>query len=95
MTKGKLIVFYGINRLGKSTQAKLLVERLKSINKKSVYLKYAIYDLEPSGKLINSYLRESNPYNFSSREFQILQVLNRQQFESNLLTLNIGKIQLQ
>ncbi len=32
MTKGKLIVFYGINNLGKTTQAKMLVDWLNSID---------------------------------------------------------------
>jgi thymidylate kinase len=91
--KGRLIVFYGTNNLGKSTQAKLLVENLIiRVGKEAEYLKYAIYTLEPSGSLINSYLREKNPYTFSPREFQILQVLNRTQYEPKLLEkLNKGK----
>ncbi|MCX6744029.1 MAG: hypothetical protein NTX82_00700 [Candidatus Parcubacteria bacterium] len=83
--KGKLIVFYGVNNLGKSTQAKMTVENLiiKS-GKEAEYLKYAIYTLEPSGSLITSYLRQRNPYQFTEREFQMLQVLNRTQYEPKL-----------
>lgn len=84
MNKGKLIVLYGINNLGKSTQAKLLVKKLQEAGKQAEYLKYALYDIKPSGVLINQYLRINNPYQFSAREFQILQVLNRTQFDKEL-----------
>ena len=82
--KGKLIVFYGVNNLGKSTQAQLLVKRLNDLNIKAEYLKYAIYDLNPSGKMLNDYLRKDNPDNLSPKEFQILQTLNRTQYEAIL-----------
>lgn len=83
--RGKLIVFYGVNNLGKSTQAKLLVNNLKKNRKRAEYFKYAAYELEPSGSFINGYLREGNPYNLSPREFQILQVLNRTQYQETLI----------
>ena len=79
--QGKFIVLYGINNLGKTTQAKLLVEKLNKENIKAEYLKYPIYDLEPSGNLINEYLRKGNPYNFSSREFQLLHYIDRINFD--------------
>ena len=78
---GKFIVLYGINNLGKSTQAKKLVERLVAEGHKAEYLKYPVYDLEPSGKLINAYLREGNPYNLSAREAQIMYTWNREHYE--------------
>lgn len=81
---GKFIVFYGINNLGKSTQAQKLVERLKNEDKKAEYLKYPIYELEPSGRMINNYLREGNKYGLSAREAQIIYTLNRTQYESKL-----------
>ena len=84
MKKGKFIVLYGINNLGKTTQAKLLVTWLQSLGYQGEYLKYALYDLEPSGPLLNSYLREGNPNGLSPREFQLLQVLNRTQYEPML-----------
>jgi dUTP pyrophosphatase len=82
---GKLIVFYGINNLGKSTQAKLLVERLKANGYQSEYLKYAIYSISPSGEILNSYLRDGNPYDLSPRESQIIQALNRTQYQDELI----------
>jgi thymidylate kinase len=82
---GQFIVLYGANNLGKSTQAKMLVENLIiQLGKEAEYLKYAIYSLEPSGSLINSYLKQGNPNNFTAREFQLLQVLNRTQHEPKL-----------
>lgn len=81
MLKGKFIVLYGINNLGKTTQAELLVKKL-SENKISVELvKYPIYTLEPTGPIINEFLRRGNPYKLSSREAQILYAYNRAQFE--------------
>jgi len=82
--KGKFIVLYGINNLGKTTQAKLLVEKLQKEGLKAEYIKYPIYDLEPSGKIINGYLREGNPFNLSPREAQIFYASNRFQYEPTL-----------
>lgn len=82
--KGKLIVFYGTNNLGKSTQAKILIEKLKEKNIKAEYLKYPIYDLAPSGPTLNDYLRKENPHNLSAREAQIIYCLNRTQYQKNL-----------
>ncbi|MEX2411352.1 MAG: hypothetical protein WD607_08290 [Candidatus Paceibacterota bacterium] len=84
MEKGKLIVLYGINNLGKTTQAKLILEKILENNKKAEYIKYPMYDFSTAGPVINKYLREGNPYNLSPREFQILNVLNRTQYQSVL-----------
>jgi len=82
---GKLIVFYGINNLGKSTQAKLLVERLKANGYQAEYLKYPIYDLNPSGLILNDYLRNANPHQLSAKEAQIIYSLNRTQYQDELI----------
>lgn len=81
---GKLIVFYGTNNLGKSTQAKILIDKLKEKNILAEYLKYPIYDLAPSGPVLNNYLRNGNPYNLSAREAQIIYCLNRTQYQKTL-----------
>ncbi len=83
--KGKLIVFYGTNNLGKSTQAHILVDKLNKEGIPAEYLKYPIYDLEPSGPVLNQYLREGNPFDLSSREAQFIYTLNRTQFQGELL----------
>ena len=85
MTPGKMITFYGINNLGKSTQARLLVESLNAAGHKTEYLKYPVYNLEPFGPLLNDYLRNGNPENLAPRESQLIFVLNRTQFEKTLL----------
>jgi len=82
---GKLIVFYGINNLGKSTQAKLLVERLKANGYQAEYLKYPIYDLAPSGLILNDYLRNANPHRLNAKEAQIIYALNRTQYQDELI----------
>lgn len=84
MQKGKLIIMYGINNLGKTTQAKFLVEKLKSQGHEAEYLKYPVYGLEPSGPILNAYLRLGNPLKLSPREAQIVYALNRAQYESEL-----------
>ncbi|MEA3398447.1 MAG: hypothetical protein U9R06_01750 [Patescibacteria group bacterium] len=84
-TKGKLIVLYGINNLGKTTQAKMLVKKLNILGAKSEYVKYPIYDLAPSGKIINNYLRGENLFSLSPREIQILFAMNRFQYQPTLV----------
>lgn len=82
--KGKCIVLYGNNNIGKTTQAKLLVEWIKKEGREVRYIKYPIYDLAPTGPMINEYLRGDNPYGLTPREAQTLYALNRTQFESTL-----------
>lgn len=80
-SRGLFIVMYGINNLGKSTQANILVEKLKAEGHNVEYLKYPIYHLRETGPMIDEYLRGGNPYNLSPREIQIMYALNRTQFE--------------
>lgn len=82
---GKLIVLYGINNLGKSTQAKLLVERMKANGYQAEYLKYPIYSLNPSGELLNDYLRNGNSHELSVKEAQLIYALNRTQYQTELI----------
>lgn len=83
---GKLIVLYGINNLGKSTQAKLLVETLQKNGHQAEYLKYPIYDLLPTGEILNDYLRNGNFYNLNLKEAQIVYALNRTQYQKTLIS---------
>ncbi len=82
--KGKLIVIYGSNNLGKSTQAKLLVENLQKNGLKSEYLKYPIYDCEPTGPQINEILRSGKPQEVTELELQKLYAQNRRDFQPQL-----------
>ena len=40
--RGKFIVLYGINNLGKTTQTRLLTEKLNNSGVKNEYLKYPL-----------------------------------------------------
>ncbi len=82
--KGKFIVIYGNNNIGKTTQAKLFIERMKRENYPVRYIKYPIYDLAPTGPMINDYLREDNSCDLTPREAQTLYAMNRTQFEPTL-----------
>lgn len=82
-----LITLYGVNNIGKSTQAKLLCQKLTESGYKVFYLKYPIYDLEPSGPIINSQLRDPNTPKMSELELQTWFFLNRLEFEPKLLDL--------
>lgn len=85
MKRGVFIAILGINNLGKTTQAKMLARRLTENGHKALYQKYAVYDLEPTGPLLNDYLRGGNPHNLSPETFQTLQAMNKVQFQSMLL----------
>ena len=92
-TKGKLIVFYGINNLGKTTQAEMLVDFLNNKRIPSEYLKYPIYNLKPSGKYINEILRGGKNQKISEEELQMWYTINRFQYEPLLEEkLSHGKI---
>lgn len=82
--KGKFIVVYGMNNLGKTTMVNSLIDFLKSKGKDTVYLKYPIYNLEPTGPRINRYLREGNPENLNPTTVQKIYSDNRRDYESEL-----------
>ena len=89
MQKSKFITIYGINNVGKSTQAKLLVEKLESSGYKAKYVKYPIYDLEPTGPFLNKVLRGSDDLSkkISEDELQLWFILNRYQYEPELIKM--------
>lgn len=80
--RGKFIVIYGANNLGKSVQTQLLVESLRQQGFKIQPLKYPIYDLEPTGPRINQALREGLA--ISDEELQREFAQNRRDFEPEL-----------
>jgi thymidylate kinase len=85
--RGAFIVIYGINNVGKSTQAKNLVKFLKQQGKKAIFMKYPVYDLKPTGPYINHILRSGKPQGMSEEELQLWYVLNRHQFQPKLEAL--------
>lgn len=86
MFRGKFITFYGINNIGKSTHARILVDRLKKEGYDPVYIKYPIYDLEPTGPYLNKILRDGTQA-VSEEELQLWFTINRHQFEAELKKL--------
>lgn len=81
---GLFITLYGINNIGKSTHAKRLAARLKKEGFTTHYIKYPIYDLEPTGPLLNDILRKSKEQKISEEELQLWFVLNRYHFQPTL-----------
>lgn len=92
--KGKFITLYGINNIGKSTQAQILTERLINAGYDAEFLKYPNYSVEPSGKFLDSVLRSgSNVQKIPEDELQMWFVLNRYQFQPEIgKKLSEGKI---
>lgn len=82
--RGQLIVIYGINNLGKTTQAKKLVKRVWTEGYPAEYLKIPVYNLKPSGEIISNYLRLGNRYRLTPREAQIIYAFNRWQYQNTL-----------
>lgn len=91
MTKGKFIVLYGANNLGKTTQLNLLEGYFKTNNIKYKRIKYPVYDFEPTGPILNALLR--NPFTLSEEvrakyqdefEFQKLYIQNRTDYQPHL-----------
>ena len=83
MERGKFIVIYGANNLGKTEQANRLSARLNQEGIYTSYLKYPIYDLDPTGSAINKLLRGGE----SNVDFYNLQKLfarNRRDYEPQL-----------
>ncbi len=80
--RGKLIVIYGPNNLGKSTQVELLEKTLKKLKLKVKRIKYPIYNLKPTGPKINSVLREG--VKMPELELQKLFAQNRRDFQPKL-----------
>jgi len=81
--KGKFIVIYGINNIGKSTQIKKILDWFKTNNIPVEYLKYPIYD-SPTGEKISDILRSGTPQEMSEEDFQTLYYQNRVEFEPEL-----------
>lgn len=82
--RGKFVVIYGANNMGKSIQATMLVESLGRKGISSLWIKYPIYSLEPTGPLINSGIRGKEKDRLSDLELQKLFAQNRRDFEPAL-----------
>lgn len=79
-----LIALYGINNIGKSTQAKILVEKLEREGYEVEFIKYPIYSLAPTGPKLNEILRSGKKQTISEEALQELYAENRHQFDPQL-----------
>lgn len=82
--RGKFIVLYGINNLGKSTQVEMLLAWMKDKGLDAMDRKYPLYQIEPSGPMLSDYLRKGNPFSLSPREAQMLYAFNKTQWNHAL-----------
>lgn len=87
MKKGTFITLYGINNIGKTTHSKLLCKRLEETGYKTHYLKYPVYDIEPTGPFLNKTLRSPYGQKITEDELQLWFVMNRYQFEPQIKKL--------
>ncbi len=78
------IALYGINNIGKSTQAQLLVKRLQAEGFATHYVKYPVYDLKPSGTFLNEVLRGGSDQKISEEELQMWFTVNRFQMQAQV-----------
>jgi len=83
MLRGKFITFYGINNIGKSTHARILCDRLKKEGFEPVFVKYPVYEVEPTGEFLNKVLR-TGEQKITEEELQLWFALNRHQYEPTL-----------
>lgn len=80
--KGKFVVIYGANNLGKSKQIGMLQNSLDERGIKTKRIKYPIYNLEPTGPIINSVLREGKK--MSEEKLQANYAQNRRDYEPHI-----------
>jgi thymidylate kinase len=87
--RARFIVLYGANNLGKSTQIRFLAKRFISRGKQVLLIKYPIYELEPTGPLLNKILRHSDQLDksYAEDEIQKIYAQNRRDFQDTLIDL--------
>lgn len=92
--RGKFIVVYGANNLGKTTQVNLLANKIIAAYKQVLLVKYPIYTI-PSGIKIYKILHDNNRKKINYEKFQALYAKNRRDFQDiliNILNSNIHVI---
>ena len=88
-----LITLYGINNIGKTTHSKRLVERLEKAGHEVMYVKFPVYEIEPTGTFLNQFLRSGEAQAITEEELQMWFTLNRYQFQPKLQEwLDAGKM---
>ncbi|MFH0951850.1 MAG: hypothetical protein V1838_01540 [Patescibacteria group bacterium] len=72
------ITLYGVNNIGKTTQAERLVKMLKKNGQPAEHMKYPQYEVEPSGPFIDKILRQGQKTS-SQKEVEMWMAINRHQ----------------
>jgi thymidylate kinase len=84
--RGKFVVIYGPNNIGKSWQIKMLASRLiRSAHQSFMVIKYPLYEFEPTGPKINAVLRFGKK--MAPWDFQKLQFQNKLDFQDTIINL--------
>ncbi|MFC1663348.1 hypothetical protein ACFL04_04280 [Patescibacteria group bacterium] len=78
MAQHPFITLYGINNIGKTTQAELLVKKIIDSGQSAELMKYPRYDIKPSGEYLDKILRTGAKPS-SQKEIELWFVINRQQ----------------
>lgn len=81
MAHGEFNVIYGPNNIGKTTQTRLLANAFINAGRQLLVVKYPIYQLEPTGPIINETLRMGNPRDLSESQLQSQFAQNRRDFQ--------------
>lgn len=81
--RGLFICLYGPDGVGKSTQAKLLEERIKNHDILCRRVRYPVYDQEPSGPQLDELIHKGQK-RLPEEEMQQLFAQNRREFEPTL-----------
>lgn len=86
MSRGSLVVFEGCDGVGKTTQCKYLVQRLKDNNIQAQYLSFPNRNSK-SGKIINSFLTGKIKLENNNGEIEELFAENRRESKDEMLEL--------
>jgi len=91
--RGKFVVLYGANNIGKSEQTRQLSLRIQKKGLDVLTLKYPLYELPPTGPEIFAILRDPvlKKRNIDETTFQTMYAKNRRDFQPTLIqVLNSG-----
>ncbi len=87
MISGKFIVIYGINNIGKTTQTAMLVKRLITEGYRVEQVKYPVYDLQPTGPIIDAICRKGAGTHMSEWDIQNIYTKNRRDYEPTIIQM--------
>lgn len=84
MNRGRFIVIYGMNNLGKTTQINQLAQYFKQKNFSVRILKFPKYDFEPTGPQLFNYSHGGNSLNITLEKIIELAIANQKDFQPEI-----------